>query len=608
MKRKIVWLVVSCMMVAALILASCAPAVPEEEKPTTPTTSTTPTTPTTPTAPAEGKEMVKDVLGQLKEKPRYGGSITKVPDQQWLGFDDLYTQDSALPTNHLVCEKLVIGDLTLGPLGKNLTAFEHPGGPSSRSILTGRLAESWETPDPTTPIWHIRKNVYWQNKPPVNGRQMTAEDVLFSLKRIFTEPPRSYALNACGAPPLSIEISKDDPWTIIVKTTPAAAIETYAQVSGVIMIVAPEVIEKYGDYRDWRNIVGTGPFIIKDYVSGSQITFERSPNYWGKDPFFPDNQLPYVDEAREILISDIATRLAALRTGKLDIQELVDPDDAKSLMKTNPELKYKEKLLHNANTIHMRNDTKPFDDVRVRKALAMAIDRQAIVNDYYDGRAEILSCPVGRYGEFSDVYVPLEELPESTREIFEYHPDKAKQLLAEAGYPNGFETNIITENDQERIEQLSIVQGYWQKNLNVNCAIDVKESSICSAIRKKLSHTQMMYYNLNTGSWLKFNRIDLGTAQNLSMTNDEYINKVALDVKSHWNDEAYAHAAARAALPYEHAQVWYIQFPVPYQYTFWQPWVNGFGGEYCIGYKWRDYQPAYVWIDQDLKEQMTGKR
>ncbi len=167
--------------------------------------------------------MVKDVLGKLVEKPKYGGTFTYTTSVNYLGFDDLWTQYTRVHTEKVVCESMAIGNMLMGPRGTGETKFEHSGGPTPTKYYTGKLAESWEVPDATTSIWHLRKDVYWQNKAPVNGRQMTAEDVAFSIKRVYTEPPRSYYLVQSGAPPLSVEISKDDPWTVIVKCTPESA-------------------------------------------------------------------------------------------------------------------------------------------------------------------------------------------------------------------------------------------------------------------------------------------------------------------------------------------------------------------------------------------------
>ena len=83
-------------------------------------------------------------------------------------------------------------------------------------------------------------------------------------------------------------------------------------------IYPPEVIEEHGDAKDWRTIVGTGPFMLTDYVLDSSITFKKNPDYWRNDPKYPENRIPYIDEMRMLIFPELATRMAALRTGKVD--------------------------------------------------------------------------------------------------------------------------------------------------------------------------------------------------------------------------------------------------------------------------------------------------
>ena len=83
---------------------------------------------------------------------------------------------------------------------------------------------------------------------------------------------------------------------------------------------------------DWRKVIGSGPWMISDYVPGSQVTFTRNPDYFEKDPLHPDQQLPYLDTLKLLLIPDLSTRLTALRTGTLDWLREMDPDDARPLV------------------------------------------------------------------------------------------------------------------------------------------------------------------------------------------------------------------------------------------------------------------------------------
>ena len=90
---------------------------------------------------------------------------------------------------------------------------------------------------------------------------------------------------------------------------------------GLVRQMAPEVIQKYGNQLNWRNSVGTGPFVLTDFVSGSQATLTRNSSYWDKDPVGPGkgNQLPYIDGIKMLVLPDPSTRLTAMRTGKMPV-------------------------------------------------------------------------------------------------------------------------------------------------------------------------------------------------------------------------------------------------------------------------------------------------
>ena len=138
-------------------------------------------------------------------------------------------------------------------------------------------------------------------------------------------------------------------------------------------------------------MVGTGPFMLTDYAEGVSKTFTRNPDYWGYDEKYPENRLPYVDEIRALLMAEEATRISALRTGKVDIiqhagiADIVSIDTVKSLQKTNPKIAvYPHYFRSTASfTLNIRNA--PFDDIRVRHALQMALDLETTSDTYFGG-------------------------------------------------------------------------------------------------------------------------------------------------------------------------------------------------------------------------------
>ncbi|MFC2016763.1 hypothetical protein ACFLUF_03510, partial [Chloroflexota bacterium] len=168
MKKKIVWLLVSCLMVAALVLGSCAPAVTEEEKEEAVTEEEKEEVVT------EGKEMVTNSVGKLVEKPRYGGRLNHLCYNPTIaGFDEGFATQMVCHTVHFTHEELLTGDWTKGPMGTGEMDWANSMWPGTENTVP-LLAESWEVTGPDTITWHIRKGVYWQDKYPVNGREMDA--------------------------------------------------------------------------------------------------------------------------------------------------------------------------------------------------------------------------------------------------------------------------------------------------------------------------------------------------------------------------------------------------------------------------------------------------
>ena len=168
----------------------------------------------------------------------------------------------------------------------------------------------------------------------MNGRELTAEDVVFNYHRVtgmgsgFSKPEE---LNS-QLPTLEYEsISASDQYTVVVKLeNPRLDAFRVLVEDNVGFIAPPEVIEQHGDHSDWRNLVGTGPFELTDWVDGSSLTWTRNASYWGTDEKYPQNQLPYIDTLRLLVMPDEASRLAAPAFGEGGLHRsqcrLVDQD------------------------------------------------------------------------------------------------------------------------------------------------------------------------------------------------------------------------------------------------------------------------------------------
>ncbi|MBI2329321.1 MAG: ABC transporter substrate-binding protein [Chloroflexi bacterium] len=642
MKKKVVWMVVGGWMVAALLVTACAPAVVEEEKVAPREEVVTPKEEVVPkevVVPKEetnlvkwtGKKLDGTVVEKMIEKPKYGGAAvlyTSVDSDHWDTIGT-FRLSGAYYAGGPVNETLLTRDWTRGPVGSE----DWTAGVVIRGVAGttegGLLATKWELLGPDTLAFPIRQGVRWALDPTseasrlVGGRELTAEDVVKSTARNWSVgyPKSAYPyLSDMKNPANSIYLSPDDPRTMVVKSTPGDIGQLFRMVPiGVNKIMAPEVWEKYGvgekkEINNWRHLVGTGPFMLKDYVAASSYTYVRNPNYWMPDPFFPENQLPYLDSFKVLVIPDKSTMTAALRTGKISASQdtLGDLDfgleEAQALWRTAPALKWTKHSGTGGGDIFLRVDAKPLDDVRVRRALMMAINFQEIKELYWQGDAIVFIEPIGP--DLPWHYKPLEEMSPAVQELYGYHPDKAKQLLTEAGYPNGFKTEIILTAPY--VDLLSLIKEYWAK-IGVDLQLEVRDASVHRTIGARKTHTQMYQWTGGSGVvhvWASTYRTKGGG--NYAMSPGVW-HKVVWDslIENYFDLEAQRAVLYDSMAPgmpgwVEHVtlQVYRIVLPQPYKYLFWQPWLKGFTGETTTTDTGHMSGMSYAWIDQELKQAM----
>ena len=388
-------------------------------------------------AAAAEKEYVTDpTTGQQIAAPEYGGTFTYV-------WQNLQTKIDNYPTRHGdpvqggVTEMLSIADW-----GIERSVYDHKSRPTPVWAMRGQLAEGWEQPDETTIIFPIRRGVHWHDKEPMNGRELTPDDIVYNFHRYLGLGKWAEAGPISQYRTLPIEsVTATDDWKVVFKlhtpqlTALAALLDDYPN-----HIMPPEVIEEHGGIDDWKLLVGTGPFELTGYVEDTSATWTKNPNYWGFDEKFPDNRLPYVDEIRALIMPDAATRISALRTGQVDYlgwsgDTAITIDQMRGLSQTNSEMAFLPySYRSNATSFAMDIDKTPFDDIRVRRAMQMALDLETVNDSYFDGWAKWK--PQGLIGDGAvDYFIPFDEWPAEVKKGYEYNPEGAEQLLEEAGYP-----------------------------------------------------------------------------------------------------------------------------------------------------------------------------
>ena len=320
---------------------------------------------------------------------------------------------------------------------------------NSDLTLKGDLAETWEgSADSKTWTFKLRQGVKWHNVPPVNGRELVAEDVKYCYDGYAKEGVQSFTFQEIAG------METLDKYTIRIHLKTPNTMFPQNVAEAVTVIFPREVLEEDGDLK--KRLVGTGPFILKEYDRKVKAVLVRNPDYF-------DKGYPYLNEYRILSTPDAATRLAAFRTGQSDILGLQSLADVATVRKTNPTAVVQEVTTVLAPFgLTLRQDKPPFNDVRVRRALSMAIDRQKQVDTLFEGHA-ILGWGIP-YFYFQD------ELPTAADlgPYWRYRPDEAKKLLAEAGYPNGFKTTLFYyEYFPQMTSQIQLVQQDLKRNLNI---------------------------------------------------------------------------------------------------------------------------------------------
>jgi peptide/nickel transport system substrate-binding protein len=317
------------------------------------------------------------------------------------------------------------------------TLVRHKVGPEVRPgtfIVEPHLAERWEAPDDTTYIFHLRQGVKWHNKPPVNGRELVAEDVKFTFDRFIAEKANAarYLLESVD------RIEVVDRYTVkfLLKEPYVWLVDVLA--NPIMWVIAPEVVQQFGDLKKSESAIGTGAFMLERYEPNVKTVFKRNPEY------FRDGQ-PYVDGVEWMVVEDASAALAMYRSGQLDCGPAswwsVRQEDLESVQKTHPHLQFQDFLSTVSHAIYLRNDQAPFNDVRVRRAISHAVDRQAIIEAVWI-RGEPTPAISRGLAEWSP---RIDELGAGAK-YYQHDPKEARRLLAEAGVPKGFKTQLTATN------------------------------------------------------------------------------------------------------------------------------------------------------------------
>ncbi len=345
-----------------------------------------------------------------------------------------------------------------------------PGVQPGTFPIEGDLAESWSQSNDTTYVFKLRRGVKWHPKPPLNGRELTAEDVVYTVERFTTLKGNANAymlaslakVEALDKHTVRFTLKEPFAWFLDILANPMA-----------VGIIAKECVEKFGDLKKPESFVGTGPWMLESYKPNQGLTLVRNPHYFLSG-------LPHIERVEMFVDEDKASRISAFLSGKYDLGtefpgsiDRVDWVQIKDSLKTKrPNLKTLEFPANVMSHVSMRADQKPFGDVGVRQAMSLAIDRKALIDAVFEG-VGVMNPPVpAALREWS---IPFDQLGESGK-YYRYDPKEAKRLLAEAGYPNGFPGTICftTYGSTILVDASQLVLKYF-KDVGIDAKLDTKE-------------------------------------------------------------------------------------------------------------------------------------
>ena len=366
-----------------------------------------------------------------EEGPKYGGTLNAAFQNEWAGLDPhTVSSYSSYQILNNVLEGLTFYDDEL-----NLVPW---------------LAESWEqSEDVLTWTFKLREGVKFHN-----GREMTAEDVKWSFERLID--PATGSGNAARVGPPETQIEVIDDYTVAI--THPEPFGIFPQSIGFDKSSGIMAQESVGEDGLVEVPIGTGPFAIAEVEGTTRLVLEKNEDYWQEG-------LPYLDQIEIVPIPDDTVRETALRGGEVDWVLTIAPQNFDSLnedpdvvVATAPQLSY--------DYIGMNLTREPFDDVRVRQAIALALDREQLCEAGFFGLCDPLQAPVGKGSPWYFGYEPYDQ-----------DVERAKELLAEAGYPDGFEMELLpTTQYGETVRAAQVLQQQLAE-IGIDASINAPEWS-----------------------------------------------------------------------------------------------------------------------------------
>ncbi len=339
-------------------------------------------------------------------------TATPIPDSE--GPATIVLASPTAPPHLDVHQEIADSLISLGPGISYSRLLRIRSGPDADPAILEvecDLCAEWDILDPLTYLFHLRPDVLWHDLPPVNGRPLTAADVVFSLDRLRTPGwPGASLLQAIAS------VEATDPTTVTVRLSYPDADLLLALANGHSKIVAPEAVAQAGDLRDGPTI-GTGPWVL-DQMGPDGARFSANPAYYEPD-------LPGLEQLTIVPIPDASNRLAALLIGRADMANVDTEDWGRLLASPAPVERGVFPQPGTGLLLGLNVNRPPFDRLEVRQALFQSLDPWQALDATWQGHGQV---GLGLPATSSDWPLPLDEI-----RMYLGNSDVAQSLLAQAG-------------------------------------------------------------------------------------------------------------------------------------------------------------------------------
>ena len=524
-------------------------------------------------AAAQPAAQYPDWIAASPKPPKRGGVLTRATAWDPPVIDPRHTQSVGL---------FQFAGLTSNRLLRHAFSDEATG--YNDLTLKGDLAESWQaSPDQRQWTFKLRQGVKWQNLPPVKGRELVAADVKYCFEQYAKEGVQTFTFQDIEG------METPDAYTLRIHLKTPNTLFGQNVAESVAIIFAREVLEEDGDLK--KRLIGTGPYILKEHTRKVRVVLQRNPDYF-------DKGRPYVDDYVILSTPDSATRMAAFRTGQSDFLAVQSPSEVEAVRKTNPNtLVQALPQTLSAFGVALAQDRPPFNDLRVRRAVSMAIDRQKQVDTVFEGHGIV---------GWGLPYIYYQDTRPTTAQLgpyWQYRPAEARKLMAEAGYANGLETTLFYyEYFPQMTSQVQLVQQDLKKNLNVNVRINKLDYTTYYG-RYVEGKWDGMAWGFQSGHAVGLDErayayMHSKSTKNFFRVNDPVIDELTVKLRQ-TPDREQQRTTARKIVEREHDQVLRMWMPFGTPFVLSQPFLRNVAGGVLrgtIGYG--SLTIARLWIDR----------